>query len=690
MMPARDVLATLDFETFFDRDYTLKNKLTTEEYVRDPRFETIGVGVRWADRPAVWLEDWEFRDWARRVDWSRVALNAHHAHFDGLVLSHHYGITPGFWFCTQSMGRVLHGTAQSVSLANLAPLYGLGAKGKEINDAKGKRRADFTQRQWEAFGGYCRNDCDLGHGLLHKMAPKLPEQEFWTIDTTVRCFTEPKLRTNREILEQAAEEERQKKADLLKSAGATSEVLSSSGKFAELLRKLDVEPPMKQGKRGPIPAFAQNDPGFQELLEHPREEIRALAEARLAVKSTIVETRAERLMAVSKRGAVPFYLKYSGAHTHRWSGGDKLNVQNFNRGGALRRAIEAPEGHSLVVVDSGQIEARTLPWLAGQTNLIETFRRNDLKTSIYEHTLSERLAELKRPATKEEKKAIVRELAAEGIEEGDFYSDVGGGFFGRKLSKSETPLERQLAKNMVLGLGFGMGWGKFSLELLKGMNGTDPVQFTEADASKFGVDVAAFERRPFGRDGETCGDQVRQLVSRLPYRALLIHCAVADYFVRLYRDRNPRIVGYWGLMGKAIEIMAAGDSTQLGCLKFDGPTITKPSGLVLHYPGLRKRGKDWVYVDGRKTKKIYGGLLVENATQSVARDIVAEQILRVRQAGHHVGTTTHDEGMFIVPDAQARECLSTALREFRKPPAWCADLPLNAEGGIGKNYGGAK
>src|SRR5687767_3387670 len=91
-----DTVITLDFETFYGDDYTL-SKMTNESYVRDPRFETIGCGVKVDHGPTVWTDEAGLRSWAATVDWSRVAVLAHHTHFDGLIFAHHYGINPAFW-----------------------------------------------------------------------------------------------------------------------------------------------------------------------------------------------------------------------------------------------------------------------------------------------------------------------------------------------------------------------------------------------------------------------------------------------------------------------------------------------------------------------------------------------------------------------------------------------------------------
>lgn len=449
-----DALVVLDFETFYGDDYTLSN-MTTEQYIRDPRFEVIGVGVRIGEHRS-WMTEQDFRKWASTVNWERVAVLAHHAHFDGLILSHHFGIKPGFWFCTLSMARALHGIDVGNSLAKLGPYYGAGEKGHEVVEAKGKRLKDFTAEEWLQYGRYCVNDCDLAFDILQKMlAAGYPEVELWLIDTTVRMFTEPELVLDEPLLEEFLIWEKARKAELIQRVGADKKTLGSNAKFSALLLDAGLEEiPMKRsathkcvdkcpkaGTSTPkgkphvckptcvcsspcdrlyIEAFAKSDPGMQELLEHPEDEIRWLAEARIAVKSNINETRTERFLRCGKNGAFTAYLKYSAAHTGRWGGGDKMNPQNLERTdkknprkGAIRKALCAPKGKKCVVADSSQVEARVDMWLAGQDSVVATFRKND-ETG------------------------------------GDFYSDEGSAYFGRRLSKEETPTERQIAKGMCL------------------------------------------------------------------------------------------------------------------------------------------------------------------------------------------------------------------------------------------------
>lgn len=262
-----------------------------------------------------------------------------------------------------------------------------------------------------------------------------------------------------------------------------------------------------------------------------------------------------------------------------------------------------------------------------------------------------------------------------------------------------TDLGPVVAHN-CLGLGFGMGWKKFGLELLKGMLGSDPVQFTAAEGAKFGVDCTEFEFRSWG--AATCGEAVRDALTygvRLTYTDALIHFAVADHFVRLYRAKVPKIPALWKIMENALGVMAPPEGGpdeirfDAGAVKILRHALLKPNGTRLHYPGLQREDGGYTYIggkSGRERAKIYGGLLTENVVQSLARDIIVEQMLWIRAEGYRVATTTHDEIVCVVPDDQAERCYSYMISRMRTPPAWCANLPLNASGGIGQSYGSVK
>lgn len=379
-------IITIDFESFYSSEFGF-SKLTTEEYVRHDDFEVIGVSVAYEDNEPIWVTGThaEIRQHLVTYDWANSLLLAHNTMFDGAILNWVFGLKPKGYLDSLSMSRALYGLEVGNSLKALSERLSLGEKGTEVNDAKGKRRLDFTPEELAAYGGYCKNDVVLCRTAFHRMViDGFPLPELKVIDITLRMFIEPELRLSPELLAEHLETVKAKKAKLLEAIGddGDKDGIMSNNKFAELLERLGIVPPTKvSAKTGKIAwAFAKTDEDFKELLEHPDVRVQALVAARLGVKTTLEETRTQRFMDVAKRGLLPVPLKYYGAKPGRWSGQDKINMQNLqSRGkdaGKLKKAILAPEGYVIIDCDSAQIEARTLAWFAGQEDLVNAFANN--------------------------------------------------------------------------------------------------------------------------------------------------------------------------------------------------------------------------------------------------------------------------------------------------------------------------
>lgn len=442
------MLITLDFETFFSNDYTLL-KMTTEEYIRDPRFKAHLVGVKVDEQPAFWCLPNELSQPGdpfsptRQIkgEWGKHAILCHHAHFDGLILAHHYGLRPAFWFDTLSMARMVFGTEVGGSLAKLAKHFNLPDKTVPYDLFKGIR--DLPQGIMAQLGAGCAHDAELTHQIFKKLLPIVPRSELKIIDQCIRMFTEPRLQLDRPRAEGYLADQRHKKDALLGRIGATREEVSSSVQFKDLLERLGVPCPMKPSPTKPekdIPALSKTDDGMKELLEHPDETVAALAAARLGIKSTIGETRAERLLGMSQRGNLPVYLKFAGAHTLRFAGGDKLNWQNLTPD--LKKCIVAPKGYRIVTVDASQVECRGVNWLAGQWDVLERFRNGE-----------------------------------------DIYSLNASAFYGREITKADKK-ERHLGKTIELGCGYGMSAPKFQIVCRQGALGGPPIILDDAEAKQ--------------------------------------------------------------------------------------------------------------------------------------------------------------------------------------------------------------
>lgn len=424
-------LITIDFETYYTtKDLGFKTQ-TTEEYVRDPRFEVVGVAVKVNNEPTQWCSDSldEIDLWLHQFDWDNSMVIAHNAMFDMAILNWHFDIRPKAIADTLSMARAINGIEVGNSLKKLALHYELGVKGEEVLQAVNLRRRDFTEQQLAEYGAYCRNDVDLTYDLFLTLLPMFQKVELKLIDLTIRMFTEPQLRLDESLLQQHLIDVKLRKQLLLDECGANIEDLMSNQKFAEVLRGLGVEPPMKisltTGKEAL--ALAKSDEGFKALAEHPDERVQTLVAARLGNKTTLEETRTERLIGIAGRGKIPVPLSYYAAHTGRWGGSDKINFQNFpSRGdnaGKLKKAILAPEGHVIIDCDSAQIEARVLAWFAQQDDLVEAFRNGE-----------------------------------------DVYKIMASAIY-RKEREEVTPSERFVGKTTILGAGYGMGSAKFQTQL---------------------------------------------------------------------------------------------------------------------------------------------------------------------------------------------------------------------------------
>lgn len=348
-------VVTIDFETYFDSDYTLSN-LTTEEYVRDPRFEALGAAVV-LEHDSAWLLPDQLRTFLRGLN-EPVAFLAHHAHFDGLILSHHFGYRPSFWLDTLSMGRVVFDSGLKLGLGAIAERLGLQPKSVPYDAFRGRHWADLDPATRYAIAAGAQHDAKLTKQAAdimirggHPCVPyAFPPSELRVIDLTVKMFTDPVLIGDTQALGTAWEAENKATQELFARLGTDPKTLRSDPKFAEMLTTLGVEPETKTTAKGNEKfAFAKSDYFMQDLLGDEDEDIALLAQARLRAQSSIYRTRVERYGWMSTRGAMCIYLAYAAAHTRRWGGGDKTNFQNLPRPdqyrpekGALRRAIKSP------------------------------------------------------------------------------------------------------------------------------------------------------------------------------------------------------------------------------------------------------------------------------------------------------------------------------------------------------------
>ena len=541
-------IITADWETYYDKEYSLR-KLTTEAYVRDPRFEAIMLGLRWPDdtKELITGTHEEIRYRLDAVDWSKYAVLCHNTIFDAAIFSWHFGVRPRAWLDTLSMARAMFGSRNN-SLAMLAKRYGIGEKGNEIVNAEGMRRQDFTPDQFKRYAQYCLNDVQLCYDMWHLMSEGwynveefdkrelYPLEELKLIDQHIRMFSEPVLRLNADKIRTYHAEVVARKEELLSKTEFSKESLASNPQFAEVLRSLGVEPPLKVSKTtGKTTfAFAKTDPDLKALLDHPDVRVQTAVAARLGTKSTLEETRALTFIGIAERNPLlPVPLKYSYARTKRSSGGDGINLQNLpaRNGTELKSCIEAPPGYVLIDCDSSNIEARVLAWLAEQNDLVADFANKV-----------------------------------------DVYCKMATRIYGRTVTKADKQ-ERFVGKTVTLGAGYQTGGAKLQATL---KTATPPMDMDLDECQRI-IDIyrMTYPRiKQLWRTGENCIEA-------------------------MHADKTM----WFGKKGVAL---AEG---RKGIRLPSGLYISYPQMHRVNKPG---RGAGWAYKDDTGIVDIYGGKLTEN------------------------------------------------------------------------------
>lgn len=712
-----------DVETFYGGDFTL-SKMTTESYIRDDRFKVHGAGFKINGGKSVWVTASKLEAFLARIPWDRSVLIGHNLQFDASILAWRYNIRPRLYIDTLGMSRALigqhsarhglHYIAPLVTSYNGNPLHKMDGLVHTINHVdlepwREQKLADYTVQEphfnpvtglWEA------GDVELTWELFKAFASHFPTKELRVLDWTIRQFAQPSIFLDDEMLVNYLAEVRDEKLfvveevyhtfakpgysywfhpesssvfrdvqtgdhlaicteidkekywDLRREGCSTDKltpeqfeqlrkILASGPKYAAALESLGVVPPTKINAKGEVKfAFAKTDPEHKALLEHEEPKVQALVAARLSVKSTIEETRAEKYLDASVRGAWPVAYSYSGAiNTHRFSGnkGGGGNPMNLKRGGTLRKCIYAPEGKTFLVLDLSQIECRLALWFglfSGRNKGLELESLDRLRTGDA----------LKLAGKKDE------------AEHYDLYCFFAGMMFGREILPSRDKPERQIAKSAVLGLGFGMGPGRYM-----------------DYAMSMGAKVDA---------------------------------ALAESTVHLYRNTYTGVKGMWHTLedamlhtigkakrGRSIITLEQSEYWEIGPLQtcrdpiFNSPSMgIKGHGLLLKYPELSydEQGEG-TYRDGKGRVKIFGGKYMENVCQYGGRVILVDQAMEIDKT-YPVVMSTYDEAVVLIDDSPdaireaTNHCVAIMTREHPMFPG----LPLGVEWGVGNRYGEAK
>lgn len=629
-------LVTLDFETFFcNKTYSVK-KMGTEPYVRDARFQAHGCGIKlWGQ--TCWYPHAQLvgeRPQDRKglfgdIDWSNTAVLCHHAHFDGLILAHHYGVRPALWLDTLSMARAILGNHISLSLDDLRRHFWMPVKHTPYHLFDGKQWNELDAPTRDLIAAGCCDEVESIEQIFRLLMAgagtkrPFPIEELAVIDMTIRAFTEPVLKADMQLLGEIWWEEHNTRAERLTWLNIDKKAVGGVESFAELLREAGVEPEYKVGKPNPdgsiklIYAFAKTDDFMRELLEDDDDYIRTLAEARIGAKSTLLQSRAERIADMATRGNLCIYLKYAAANTLRWGGGDKTNFQNLRRSdpetkkvSKLRRAIGSAPDEWIAGPDESQIECRLLNFCAGQWDVVEKFRRKE-----------------------------------------DPYVGIASAFYQRPITKADEA-ERGTGKQAELSCGYGSSGPKFVRTAALGTYGP-PVSLTAQQGRDF-----------VGLYRET-------------------HPAICSKPDGLWAFADNVM----------LPALARGDQLVWGPCVIADRRIWMPNGLPLLFDTLEYAfgpqflfGKGWQLKRRNGWQVMYGSKLVQNLMEALGRCIVSQAMIRIRQrTGLRFALTSHDNIIYTIKRDERAEATEAIIKEeMIREPSWLPGIPLDVDSYLGE------
>jgi hypothetical protein len=645
--------AGLDFETYYDGEYSLK-KMENAEYVMDPRFEITGFSLKLPGQPTFWFSGTldEVHYELSKIDWSKVRVVSHNARFEGSILEWRLGLKPAAYLCTM-VGSRPHFVpyAGGQGLDDISRYLGLPPKGDYVHQVSGKHRSDFTAQELYNFGAYCCRDTDNASSIGVELCRVLPVDEQLLLDLTIKKYLRPTLNLNKNALLRRLEDLQTRKAqqlaDLDKAYGLSLETIRSRTKFASILAEAlgDVQLiPLKINKKGQQTfAFAKDDPGFKQLLAHPSQKVRDLVAAKIAFSSTIDESRTKELIKLCDimDGKLPVPLVYYGAHTGRLSGDHGINLQNlprveFNKDGTLKKghlrfAVEAPPGYSVVAADLSNIEARIVATLAGQWDLVAAFREGR-----------------------------------------DIYSEFATKVYGYPVNKKDHPVERFVGKTCILGLGYGMGWRKFHLKMMQ-----EGITMSEAEAQR----IVRLYRETYPKIPklwsyfEQCAQQyVTKKDSMFP-------SPIADLIFA-----HERIILPNGMPIIYPSLTRTGDGLKFRS-RYATQTLTPEAELPFDVRAAMRPG-DTILVGAGQN--IWGGAFTENISQALARIILTRAELSLARAGLPAALQVHDELVYRVPTKIVAQVKAVIAKVMTREVDFMPDLPIAVEIHDGPTYGDAK
>jgi DNA polymerase len=619
------MLITFDFETFYSDAFSL-SRITTEEYIRDVQFEVIGVGVQVDGGQPQWFSGTreETRKWLRQFYWKNSMALAHNTMFDGAILHWVFGITPMIFLDTLSMARALHGMEAGGSLKALAERYQIGVKGTEVVAAKGKTRMDFAPDDLARYGEYCKNDVRLTYDLFHIMSKNFPIEELRLIDITLRMFTHPQLYADEPALQDRLDDLRTERSQLLLSLKDT--------------------------------LHAANEEEVRKKLSSNKQFADVLRTFDLEVPMKISPTTGKETYALAKKDEGFIALTEHENPVVQQLCAVRLGTKSTLEEKRIERFIEVSRrNRGSIPVPLKYYGAHTGRWSGVDKVNFQNLPSRDPKKKALKKAIvpPEGYVVINSDSSQIEARVLAwlagqEDVVQQFANRKDVYSIFASSVYGRTITKANEA-ERFVGKTCVLGLGYGTG----ALKL----------QHTLATSQPISVKLDE--------------DECKRIVS-------------------VYRSTNYKIVELWGASDSMLSSMLNGNIRNAmplgehGCLWFDEDGIRLPNNLYIRYPKLRREtldGKSKVVYDSRKgLVSLWGGAVVENVVQALARIIVGEQMVKINEF-YRPALTVHDAVVLVVPEDEQDAAVKCLTEIMSCAPDWAPGLPVACEAKVGATYG---
>lgn len=677
-------------------------KANVYAYTECPEFEIVMCSWGLNDGPVEVVDSHEeFQDRLREIPglWDPdVKKVAHNAGFERVCFSRFAGmpigqyLPPEEWFDTAAVAaeyglpRSLEAVAKFLKIeqkdsagTRLINLFCMPQKGRRV-------RPEEEPEKWAEFLAYCQQDTVVARAVRHKLKrwPNAFERDLWyadqrindrgmkiDIDLATRAVDAAKANAARdsERLKEIAnvapefdgEEDDDGSVAIVENANSTKQL----GAWCE--------------SRGfPMPNWKKDTVKDALMRSDVPEDVREVLELRQELALVAHRKFEAALRGVSGDGRLRGQFVFHAAHTARWSSrgvqvhnlaklgfvipgtdeydeiaeGLALDALLYGRGAdptTLKMLVRPMFLGPLGVSDLSAIEARVLAWIAGEEWVLEAFR---LGRDLYVET-ADRMGDMGRP---EGKIAV-----------------LAGGYQG--------------AVGSLRNMGYG---GRVC-----------PRDTLKANTKGMTPDEADRERERVRRLQDE--GHLNELLRDPKHKDDVEVRAVVD----AYRSANPKIVAFWYEMQEKFwtgGVVGAGKVR----IEVDGlrRKVHLPSGRYITYHNVRKqrtmevdretgekhlserRSLTYRHVRGYQ-EKTYGGRLTENVTQAIARDFLAEALVKMDRAGYPVVGHVHDEALNdfegYEPE-QVEEMVAFIHHTMRTPPEWASDMPLDASIGVLERY----